>query len=311
MCSIGRRQNYGVTAVLPPEVRSIPEPTASYPRDRYLDLMKKALLDEIYADVRPGHAVRPAGRLEPRALARDALLWLLARGGFTLLRRSSAESRARGTVVPLTAHTMIGRARLDHLQLCIETVLSDGTQGDLVEAGVWRGGASIFMRAVLAAYEVSDRRVWLADSFMGLPPPDADAFPADRGSALHEDRTFSVGLEEVRKNFATYGLLDSQVYFIPGWFKDTLPAAPIERIAVLRLDADLYESTWQALTALYDRVSTGGFIVIDDYRTMPPCRRAVDDFRERNEITSTILQIPGAADGVYWRRDDQRFATAT
>jgi len=106
----------------------------------------------------------------------------------------------------------------------------------------------------------------------------------------------------VRKNFAAYDLLDEQVAFLPGWFKDTLPAAPIDRIAVLRLDADLYESTWQALTALYDRVSPGGFVVIDDYRTMPPCHRAVDDFRERNGITSRIHEIPGAADGVYWRR---------
>jgi O-methyltransferase len=192
-----------MAAALAPEPLHVGGPTASGPRDRYLDLMKKALLDEIYADVRPGHAVRPVGRLEPRALLRDAFLSLLARGGFTLLRRSSAASRAQGTVVPLTAHTMIGRARLDHLQLCIESVLQGGIPGDLVEAGVWRGGASIFMRAVLAAYEVSDRRVWLADSFEGLPPPDADAFPADRGIALHEDKTFSVGLAEVRKNFVT------------------------------------------------------------------------------------------------------------
>jgi hypothetical protein len=273
-------------------------------RARYLDLMKKALLDEIYADVRPGHAVRPAGRLSPGSLLRDGLLWALARGGFTLLRRSSAESRARGTVVPLTAHTMIGRARLDHLQVCVETVIREDIPGDLVEAGVWRGGASIFMRAVLAAYGVRDRRVWLADSFMGLPAPDAERFPADRGSALHEDKTFSIGLLEVQKNFATYGLLDEQVGFVPGWFKDALPTAPIGRIAVLRLDADLYESTWEALTALYDRVSPRGFVVVDDYRTMPPCRRAVDDFRERNAIASPIHEIPGAADGVYWRRDE-------
>lgn len=292
-----------ITAVAP-QPPAIRPTSATGVRARYLDLMKKALLDEIYADVRPGHAVRPDGRLGPTSLFRNGVLSLLARGGFTLLRRSSAESRARGTVVPLTAHTMIGRARLDHLQTCVETVIREGIEGDLVEAGVWRGGASIFMRAVLAAYDVRDRRVWLADSFMGLPPPDAQNFPADRGSALHADKTFSVGLREVQKNFATYGLLDEQVDFVPGWFKDVLAAAPIGRIAVLRLDADLYESTWEALAALYDRVSPGGFIVVDDYKTMPPCGRAVDDFRERNDITSRIHEIPGAADGVYWRRDE-------
>jgi O-methyltransferase len=278
-------------------------PTSERPiRSRYLELMKKTLTDEIYADVRPGHEIRSGRGREPRTLARNLVVALLARGGFTLVRRSSAERRLGGTIVPLSAHTMIGRARLDHLQRCAETVLDSGVPGDFVEAGVWRGGASILMRAVLAARGVTDRCVWLADSFMGLPPPNAEAFPADRGSWLHEDQTFSVGLNEVRKNFAAYDLLDEQVRFVPGWFKDTLADAPIERIALLRLDADLYESTWQALTGLHHRVSPGGVVVVDDYRSMAGCRRAVDDFRERNGIDDEIHEIANAADGVYWRR---------
>jgi hypothetical protein len=109
-------------------------------------------------------------------------------------------------------------------------------------------------------------------------------------------------LEEVQRNFGKYDLLDGQGKFLAGWFKDTLPNAPIERIALLRLDADLYESTWDALTSLGGRVSPGGIVVIDDYRTMPPCRRAVDDYRKRNGIDEEINEIADSADGVYWRR---------
>ena len=77
--------------------------------------------------------------------------------------------------------------------------------------------------------------------------------------------------EEVKANFRRYGLLDDQVRFLPGWFKDTLQDAPIDRIAVLRLDGDLYESTIQALDALYPRVSPGGFCIIDDYLAVKAC----------------------------------------
>ena len=79
---------------------------------------------------------------------------------------------------PAEAETMIGMQRLTSLQHCVETVLADDVPGDLVECGVWRGGAGILMRAVLSAYEDETRRVWLADSFEGVPLPDtADATP--------------------------------------------------------------------------------------------------------------------------------------
>lgn len=111
------------------------------------------------------------------------------------------------------------------------------------------------MRATLAAYGDQTRTVWLADSFEGVPPPDAAKYKADKGDRLHRYAALAVPEEEVRANFQRYDLLDGQVRFIPGWFKDTLHKAPIEQIAVLRLDGDLYESTIQALDALYPRLS--------------------------------------------------------
>ncbi|MGH8399231.1 MAG: TylF/MycF/NovP-related O-methyltransferase, partial [Gammaproteobacteria bacterium] len=91
-----------------------------------------------------------------------------------------------------------------------------------------------------------------------------------------------------------------RVIFLAGWFKDTLPAAPIDSISVLRLDGDLYESTIQVLEALYPRLSVNGFCIIDDYHAIDACRQAVADYREHNNISASIIEIDGTA--VLWRK---------
>ncbi|WP_276021236.1 TylF/MycF family methyltransferase [Mycobacterium barrassiae] len=219
-----------------------------------------------------------------------------------LVRRKPFNKHARdlGLDWPADALTMIGMQRLTSLQHCVEAVLEEGIPGDLVECGVWRGGASILMRAILAAYGDETRTVWLADSFEGVPPPDAANYKADKGDRLHRYAALAVPEEEVRANFQRYDLLDDQVRFIPGWFKDTLHKAPIERIAVLRLDGDLYESTIQALDALYPRLSPGGFCIIDDYHAIKACEKAVTDYREQHGITAEIVEVDGT--GVLWRK---------
>ena len=156
------------------------------------------------------------------------------------------------------AVSMLPLARFDNLQFCVEDVLARGVPGDLIETGVWRGGATIFMRAVLRAHGVMDRLVWAADSFEGLPEPDAEKFPLEAKAFSGPVMTdvfkhLAAGLEEVRHNFSAYGQLDDQVRFLKGWFKDTLPTAPIGRLAVMRLDGDYYESTMDGLVNLYDR----------------------------------------------------------
>lgn len=85
-----------------------------------------------------------------------------------------------------------------------------------------------------------------------------------------------------------------------GWFKDTLPAAPIERLALLRLDGDLYESTMDGLSNLYHKVSAGGFVIIDDFNALPQCKRAVMDFRQENDIHDEIIAINGMS--AYWKK---------
>lgn len=241
-------------------------------RERYLQLMQDCLTGSIYED-------------PP----------LKALGSETF----DATLREYGWDWPSVAHSMIGRKRMANIRLLAERILFDRVPGDFIETGVWRGGACIFLRAILEAYGVKDRRVWVADSFEGLPPPNT-AYPADTGDVFHTYRELAVSLEEVKRNFERYGLLDEQVSFLKGWFRDSLPAAPTGPLAILRMDGDMYESTMDALTHLYDRVSPGGYIIVDDYRVVEGCRTAVDEFRAKHHIEDRIVEIDGV--GVFWQK---------
>jgi O-methyltransferase len=262
-------------------------------RSLYLDLLRRNL-------TRYGmHERMPAGWPLRRRLLLKAVNTLSSIRNGT----SPFDQRRRelGLDWPAEAETMIGMRRLTSLQHCVETVLADDIPGDLIECGVWRGGACILMRAVLAAYGDETRCVWLADSFEGVPRSDPDNYAADKGIRA-EVAAGILGVPEavVRANFERYGLLDDRVRFLPGWFKDTLHDAPIDRIAVLRLDGDLYESTIQALDALYPRLSPGGFCIVDDYQAVKACEQAVNDYRAKHGISAEIVDIDGT--GVLWRK---------
>lgn len=202
------------------------------------------------------------------------------------------------------AYTLLDESGLDHLQRCTERVLEKNVPGDLIECGVWRGGSCIFMRGLLRAHGDGRRQVWVADSFQGLPQPDPSRSPLDAIS--HEFLRVIGGLrcslEEVHENFRRFDLLDRRVRFLPGWFQDTLPAAPIDKLALIRLDADYYESTRQALEALYAKLSPGGFVIIDDYGSAGlGARRAVDDFRRQQSIPGTLRGVNQNI--AYWEKE--------
>lgn len=261
----------------------------------YLDNVKRCVTDSVYQhpEIIP---------VTPQGMVRRLVVRLLARRGLEIVRRRSidAELKREGKIWPKVAHTMIGEKRLDNIQFCVEDVIKSGVPGDLIETGVWRGGASIFMRAILKAYGCVDRKVWVADSFAGLPPPDADQYPADEGDVLYRYTELAISINQVRMNFERYGLLDEQVVFLKGWFRDTLPAAPIDRLAVMRLDGDMYESTMVALKSLYQKLSVGGYVIVDDYGCFPACAKAVTDFRLENGITDELMTIDWS--GVYWKK---------
>ena len=198
--------------------------------------------------------------------------------------------RESGLDWPSRAESMIGLRRMTNIQDCIAQIVADDVPGDLIETGVWRGGACIFMKANLRAWGDTSRNVWLADSFEGLPKPNAALYPADEGDTLHKQTGLAVGADQVRHNFERYGLLDDRVRFLVGWFKDTLPTAPVEQLSLMRLDGDMYESTIQAIEPLYPKLSPGGFCIIDDFGShASQAGQAVHDYRDAHGITDEIV----------------------
>lgn len=242
---------------------------------QYLDLLEKVVTNFIYRD------------------APIPCPWILDQD-------FSEDVREKGVDWPSEAHTMVGLKRIRNVRACLDIVRADCVEGDFIETGVWRGGVCIFARGYLNAYGMTDRRVWVADSFTGIPDTGEHGHPLDQRMALHSaNDVLSVSLDTVKENFGRYGLLDDTVKFLAGWFKDTLPAAEIERLSVMRLDGDLYESTMDALENLYGKLSPGGFVIIDDY-LLPACREAVHEFRDRLRIKDPIEWIDDC--GVFWRR---------
>jgi O-methyltransferase len=284
---------------------------------RYLTLLKKSLLDELYIEnearlvyvvlcalsgaaieeevIRNIERRRPdiVGRLQQtRQQGEISFIW-----GIRQPDGTTREVNIRN--VSETYHTMIGHKRLDNIQSLLDVIVRDDIPGDLIETGVWRGGATIFMRGYLAARGITDRRVWVADSFAGLPVPSLQHdYGFDFSAAVYP--ILAISRNAVVELFRRYELLDSQVEFLEGWFKDTLPTAPIERLALLRLDGDLYESTRDALAHLYHKLSPGGFVIVDDYYDFRPCRQAVDEFRENVGDQAALQRIDWTA--VYWRK---------
>lgn len=280
-----------------PLVETRPVPTT--PAELYLDLLKRTLTRTVVARATERQTIQ--ARLSVKRIALGAIKMLLRPLSLELVRlvrctpedylESSHASQGRNEY----AETMLGTRQLDNMQACITDVLRRGVPGDLLEAGVWRGGMTILMRAVLKAHEDPSRCVWVADSFEGLPEPDpvADTYGWRSGE-------MATTLNEVRDNFARYGLLDDRVRFLKGFFSETLPSAPISSLAILRIDADLYGSTMDAVTSLYPKLSPGGYAIFDDYRNLADCRRAVDEYRTLNSITEQIEPIDSRA--VFWRK---------
>lgn len=210
------------------------------------------------------------------------------------------EHRMEGKDWPANADSMIGLKRMNNIEFCINQIIQDNIPGDFIETGVWRGGATIFMKALLKANDINDRVVWVADSFEGLPAPNESKYIADKGDKHYLRKELAVSLETVKGNFLKYDLLDENVKFLKGWFKDTLPTAPIDQLSLLRLDGDMYESTMDALNALYPKLSVGGYLIVDDWGAIQKCRQAVEDYRNAHGITNKIETIDWT--GAYWRK---------
>jgi O-methyltransferase len=254
-----------------------PEPEAL--RRAYLELLKLALCDLV------GTTTGSVGRMEDGIVASREL----AGDGRRL--------RAAGMDWPKYGLTMVGLRRLDDLQGCVEQIVRDGVEGDLIEAGSWRGGASMLMRATLDSLGERGRTVWVADSFQGFPEAGEADREHDQWAAMH---FLGVPLDEVRASFERLGL-DSGVEWVPGFFEDTLAGLGGRRWALVRLDGDTYDATMHTLRTLYPGLARGGHLVVDDYGALEECRRAVDEFRAEQEIAAPLEEIDWT--GVRWRKD--------
>jgi O-methyltransferase len=261
-------------------VKAIPAP--STPEELYLDLLKKTLTRAQTVGRYTRRTLLGAGGFEISEIVPTNPLGYLEAGGSHLeLRQDDAE-------------TMVGTKQLDNIQYCVADVLKRRIPGDIIECGAWRGGVTILMRAVLRAYGDTEKTVWVADSFEGLPRP------ITRMDSGLEQGMMAVSLEEVQENFARYGLLDERVRFLKGYFNKTLPTAPIVKLSVLRADSDLYGSQMDVLNNLYPKLSVGGYAVVDDYFELAGCKRAIDEYRQAHSITEEIRRID--AEGIYWQK---------
>lgn len=276
-------------------IETNPKPDTSI--ELYLDLLKRSLTRTINAKGLVRHTLAP-GRRHLKILNKlvhsvlDPIKLELVQ-----LHESKPEDYIESTHGAYSraedAETMLGLKQLDQMQACLTDVVERNIPGDVIEAGVWRGGMTIFMRGVLKSLGDNHRKVLVADSFEGLPDPDKE-----QDSFGWFESAMCVSLEEVKSNFSRYGLLDDQVEFIKGYFNETLPKADITSLSVLRVDADLYESTMDVLNSLYPKLSAGGYAIFDDYLNLVDCRRAIDEYRQKHNITDPIIEIDQRA--VYW-----------
>jgi len=208
--------------------------------------------------------------------------------------------------------------KLITVQLSIRAMV-EGVPGDFVETGVFSGGTSILMAKILKTYAPTETKLWSADSFKGLPPDDdkvvaageekqSGAFMGKRiGEATGSSGEYSSARSVFEENIRVHGLADAnRINILEGFFIDTLPKAPIQKISFLRLDGDIYVSTKQPLDILYERLSDGGFIYIDDYGSYKGCRMAVDEYREAHGIWEPMIPVYENAEGqfeaVWWQK---------
>lgn len=206
------------------------------------------------------------------------------------------ELRLYGRDWPQHAHTMIGMKRLHSLHETLDYVRENNIGGDFIETGVWKGGACIFAKMYFDLYSM-DKKVFVADSFAGLPKPQ---WPEDNGDTHYTVDVLRVSMEDVQNNFSLYGCLDDKVVFLKGWFEDTLPNNPmIDKLSVLRMDGDMYKSTMDVFSSCYHKVTKGGRVIIDDY-CLPNCKKAVDKFRLDNNYTEEVHVIDQC--GIMWSK---------
>jgi len=267
-------------------------------RIHHLELLKRFIIRYNFDE--NAYSFKEINEYSGRARILRLFAYLLP-GKWTIAQRLAApslEQRAKGQDWPLTAESMIGLERMNQFHEALDVIRLEKIEGDIVETGIWRGGAVIFAASYLKVYGIDSKKVYGCDSFEGLPKPDPN-YPIDAGDTHHTINILAVSLSEVRSNLEKYGIDLNDVKLVKGWFKDTLPSLEVDTISILRLDGDMYSSTIQALNALYHKVSIGGFVIIDDW-CLEGARKAFDDFFGL-KTRPAVIDIDGT--GAYFRKN--------
>jgi O-methyltransferase len=201
-------------------------------------------------------------------------------------------------------YTMVTNKNLIALYRLVQHVDKMGLPGDIVECGVWNGGSAAIMGvAAQKTNNCKNRRLWLFDSFEGLPPP------TEKDGDL-ERRNYFAGwckgdANKVRWIFGKLGVPLEVVSIVPGWFDKTLRGSPVNCIAILHVDADWYDSVKLVLDVFYDKVTPGGFIILNDYGAWPGCNQAVNDFFAEQNLNESCLTIVEPSTGAYFQKPRQ------
>jgi O-methyltransferase len=232
--------------------------------------------------------------------------WLRHRYLSKALRRTNADQEKVKMVFKCLEFSLVGWQGMEATYDCTKRVLDNRVPGDLVECGVAQGGSALLIALVNKKFGDGRKRLWLFDSYEGLPEPTVEDYqegktgthvrPLPKGSCLGT-------IEEVsRLLFQQHQLPRESIELVKGWFQDTLPktANRIGSIALLRLDGDWYESTKVCLDSLFDKVSDGGFVVLDDYLSCYGCKRATDEFLAARAKNYPI--IPDGRGGAYFQK---------
>jgi len=199
-------------------------------------------------------------------------------------------------------YTMSGIERVAALCQAVEYVVRHSIPGDMVECGVWKGGSMMAIAKTLQRLRVSDRRLFLFDTFDGMTPPtaadinlrghDAATLLEQSSNAKENANIWAIApLEHVQGVMAATGYDSRQIAYVAGRVEDTLPAQAPERVSILRLDTDWYESTYHELVHLYPRLSVGGVMIIDDYGHWQGARRAVDQYLAEMNLRVLLNRI--------------------
>lgn len=248
------------------------------PADRYMDLMKRAVLGILAFDDTAFTVLKD--RDDPKPMSSEELKREVYQGN---------------GILP-GAETLLGWLRLTQLEEAAEAIETEKIHGDVLVCGLWKGGSTAVLRGALNSYgTMRFRFVYACDSFEGLPP---QSHPWDKQMAIDDGSRLAVPEKYVDCMLRRYNLREG-VNLVKGWFKDTLPTLKT-KWSIIHCDCDFYESTMDVLTNCYDNLSPGGFLIVDDYGTWAACREAVHDFRKERNITEKMIEVDTSA--IYWRK---------